>query len=927
MMIITVFGSYHLVTSKLPCRITAGVLTPVYGYLDLQITIDSELHCLTLSPDLVIIGLSPTKANQVRLPGWITRVFVRGNRAGRCRWSAGILGYLPFTPPPVLAFQRCSISPHFTLVALKISTLRAAQISPLHFVVHELRAESKLSELPQSALLSERRRLSDCNFTRSWFGKADTPHTSQPARPCFAAVQSTVEPSSPGKYPGPAHPESSFKPPRSEGSCRGGGRGSADEIHAARRLSVYTIGARGEKAVSWTQALKKLEGANRSKRAERAQMTVDPLLQRPEGDKENKGAPCGPEMKALYTNAAGEASLPLTSDHTGRKKKLFTLFRASCLSVAFRKRRPQAFLRAICRRRIPAELTRGSRERNTDGSRNHISVHVTIAYSRGRSGVVVRLLASHLGEPGSIPGGAIPGASHARIEKSYRTMPLVAKFSRSSIASSALAIRRCSILASFHSLWLSRLEIERIWHTCDTSAYLAANNFSCQAKRIELPNLSRIYLTYNLSSPPPYKKEGLGVSKSRDGSRSRVAEQDEWVHAAGLRVEKGKRGRRWRRRRNNPQAPTTAAQMAVTGRNKPPPARGSRGTLDAEQQQSISPSGILSSACNGESCLKPYSHDRPSLPTVRHRNLLGRGPDRTVFTIAKSFVDRQNHTRYSHDRPSLPTVRHRNLLGRGPDRTVFTIAKSFVDRQNHTRWDKTASSQCRGMFTLHSLTAAASVTLPCEVCYPRGYCTQRFACGQVSGVKHTFWHSCPGDQLDRLHYAIVKATGFPRRYLRTTCTPKRMSSDPLPWQDDSNCRALQVSGCEPRALGVASYLILIGPVRQGTVSRQRKLYARHVALESGLRGYYAVVRRQQCSPIGLTRPEPRPQPYRTSLGRIGSPGEGSSGAAKLHCSTHGMVARGMAMNPRGCSADTRREHARQGGCCYSRKRWPYEILI
>ncbi|KAJ8890615.1 hypothetical protein PR048_010124 [Dryococelus australis] len=55
-------------------------------------------------------------------------------------------------------------------------------------------------------------------------------------------------------------------------------------------------------------------------------------------------------------------------------------------------------------------------------------------------------------------------------------------------------------------------------------------------------------------------------------------------------------------------------------------------------------------------------------------------------------------------------------------------------------------------------------------------------------------------------------------------------------------------------------------------------------------------------------------------------GEGSSGAAKIHCSTHGMVAREMATNPRGCPANTRRQHARQGGCCYSRKRWPYEIL-
>ncbi|KAJ8869296.1 hypothetical protein PR048_030870 [Dryococelus australis] len=39
-----------------------------------------------------------------------------------------------------------------------------------------------------------------------------------------------------------------------------------------------------------------------------------------------------------------------------------------------------------------------------------------------------------------------------------------------------------------------------------------------------------------------------------------------------------------------------------------------------------------------------------------------------------------------------------------------------------------------------------------------------------------------------------------------------------------------------------------------------------------------------------------------------------------------LLQRGMATDPRGCPADTRREHDRQGGCCYSRKRWPYEIL-
>ncbi|KAJ8879321.1 hypothetical protein PR048_019929 [Dryococelus australis] len=39
-----------------------------------------------------------------------------------------------------------------------------------------------------------------------------------------------------------------------------------------------------------------------------------------------------------------------------------------------------------------------------------------------------------------------------------------------------------------------------------------------------------------------------------------------------------------------------------------------------------------------------------------------------------------------------------------------------------------------------------------------------------------------------------------------------------------------------------------------------------------------------------------------------------------------MVARGMVTNLRGCPANTRREHARQGSCCYSCKRWAYGII-
>ncbi|KAJ8897819.1 hypothetical protein PR048_003172 [Dryococelus australis] len=41
----------------------------------------------------------PTKANRARFPARSPPDFARGNRAGRCRWSAGFLGDLPFPPP------------------------------------------------------------------------------------------------------------------------------------------------------------------------------------------------------------------------------------------------------------------------------------------------------------------------------------------------------------------------------------------------------------------------------------------------------------------------------------------------------------------------------------------------------------------------------------------------------------------------------------------------------------------------------------------------------------------------------------------------------------------------------------------------------------------------------------------------------------
>ncbi|KAJ8880925.1 hypothetical protein PR048_017398 [Dryococelus australis] len=65
----------------------------------------------------------------------------------------------------------------------------------------------------------------------------------------------------------------------------------------------------------------------------------------------------------------------------------------------------------------------------------------------GRGAVVVRLLALHQGEPGSISGGVTPSFY---MWESCRTMPLAGGFSRGSPVSFALAFRRCSILTSLH---------------------------------------------------------------------------------------------------------------------------------------------------------------------------------------------------------------------------------------------------------------------------------------------------------------------------------------------------------------------------------------------------------------------------------------------------------------------------------------------
>ncbi|KAJ8871371.1 hypothetical protein PR048_027688 [Dryococelus australis] len=65
----------------------------------------------------------------------------------------------------------------------------------------------------------------------------------------------------------------------------------------------------------------------------------------------------------------------------------------------------------------------------------------------------VRLLASHQGKPGSIPGRVTPNFCKW---ESCLMMPLVGSFSRGSPVSPAFSFRRCSIVTSFHSHRLSR---------------------------------------------------------------------------------------------------------------------------------------------------------------------------------------------------------------------------------------------------------------------------------------------------------------------------------------------------------------------------------------------------------------------------------------------------------------------------------------
>ncbi|KAJ8877577.1 hypothetical protein PR048_022032 [Dryococelus australis] len=85
----------------------------------------------------------------------------------------------------------------------------------------------------------------------------------------------------------------------------------------------------------------------------------------------------------------------------------------------------------------------GKDSRNSLGKDDEMArLYLVLNTSRSRSGVAVRLLASHHGEPVRFP--------DFRMWKSCRTISLAGGFSRGSPVSPALAFRRCFILTSLH---------------------------------------------------------------------------------------------------------------------------------------------------------------------------------------------------------------------------------------------------------------------------------------------------------------------------------------------------------------------------------------------------------------------------------------------------------------------------------------------
>ncbi|KAJ8875250.1 hypothetical protein PR048_023145 [Dryococelus australis] len=80
-----------------------------YFLLPWRKTLLLQANCPTVSKWLACSP--PTKGIRVQSPAGTLRIFACGNRAGRCRWSAGFLGDLPFPPPLHSSAAPCSHHP------------------------------------------------------------------------------------------------------------------------------------------------------------------------------------------------------------------------------------------------------------------------------------------------------------------------------------------------------------------------------------------------------------------------------------------------------------------------------------------------------------------------------------------------------------------------------------------------------------------------------------------------------------------------------------------------------------------------------------------------------------------------------------------------------------------------------------------------
>ncbi|KAJ8873688.1 hypothetical protein PR048_024520 [Dryococelus australis] len=140
--------------------------------------------------------------------------------------------------------------------------------------------------------------------------------------------------------------------------------------------------------------------------------------------------------------------------------------------------------------------------------------NITISIPRwGSGGFAVSLLASHQGEPGSIPGRVTP------MWGSCRTMPLVGGFSRGYPVSPALSFRRCSLLTSITLIAYCDLAVKSHPNLFKQSAVFVTDlNIVCTI----LIRIHELQQNGGHSTKPPYR--GVAIPEDPEAD---AADEDE----------------------------------------------------------------------------------------------------------------------------------------------------------------------------------------------------------------------------------------------------------------------------------------------------------------------------------------------------------------------------------------------------------------